>query len=309
MKIAVLGAGAMGMLIGGMLSRANDVTLIDINSELIDKINKDGIIINEKDNTFHIVRPSATVNAKDLMPVDLIIVFVKAMYSKSALNANKNLIGPDTYIMTLQNGSGHEDTLIEFTDEEHVVIGTTQHNSSIKALGEISHGGIGLTYLGGLNGEDKGAKKIALAFNAAQIDALVDSNIKKLIWGKMFTNVSASALTAVLQCPLGFISGNKHAWNMCKVLINEAVEVAHGEGIEFNVAEEIEAVKKVCDGAPNGLTSIYADIKAGRKTEVDTISGSVVKAGKKNGVDTPNHSLIVNIIHAKEDYNETTKEQ
>ena len=137
MKIAVLGAGAMGMLIGGMLSTANEVTLVDIDSAVVEKILSQGVVIREKDGACHTVFPSATADTTDYAPVELIIVFVKAMYSRGALEANKALIGPGTYLMTLQNGSGHEETLLEFADKEHVVIGTTQHNSSICALGEV----------------------------------------------------------------------------------------------------------------------------------------------------------------------------
>ncbi len=303
MKIAVLGAGAMGMLIGGMLSTANEVTLVDINKQVIDKINADGIIIHEKDGTTKTVKPYATDDTQNMEPVDLVIVFVKSMFSKSALTTNKALIGPNTYLMTLQNGCGHEDTLLEFANEEHVVIGTTQHNSSIKDIGQVNHGGAGFTYMGSISGNAEKLQKIADAFNSAGLQAGVDSNIKKLIWGKMFTNVSASALTAVLKCPLGFIAESEYAWGICETLVNEAIDVANSEGIEFDRAKEIAAVKTVCENAPNGYTSIYADIMAKRTTEVDTISGSVVKIGERNGVQVKTHKTIVEIIHAMQDLN------
>ena len=116
MRIAVLGAGAMGMLIGGTLSTANDVILIDVNRQVVDKIQKDGVVIHEKDGSFHVVYPKAVVDTTGLDPVDLMIVFVKAMFSNTALTTNRHLIGPNTYLMTLQNGSGHEETLLNFVD-------------------------------------------------------------------------------------------------------------------------------------------------------------------------------------------------
>lgn len=73
--------------------------------------------------------------------MDLVIVFVKSMFTRAALETNRNLIGPDTYLMTLQNGAGHEKQLLEFVDREHVIIGSTQHNSSILADGYVNHGG------------------------------------------------------------------------------------------------------------------------------------------------------------------------
>ena len=130
--------------------------------------------------------------------------------------------------------------------------------------------------------------------------AKVSDEVQKLIWNKMFTNVSASALTAVLQMPLGYISFDEATWELCSKLVREAVDVAKALGMDFDYEEKLAEVKKVCDNAPKGLTSIYSDIKNGRRSEVDTISGSVVAAGKKVGVPTPTHDAVVAIIHALE---------
>lgn len=308
MRIAVLGAGAMGMLIGGTLSTANDVILIDVNRQVVDKIQKDGVVIHEKDGSFHVVYPKAVVDTTGLDPVDLMIVFVKAMFSNTALTTNRHLIGPNTYLMTLQNGSGHEETLLNFVDREHVIIGTTQHNSSVYALGEINHGGAGHTYIGDLTGDAIRLQEIADAFNASGLDASVDNNVRKLIWSKLFTNVSASALTGVLQCPLGFIAENKHAAYLCRRLVTEAAAVANQEGMGFDAEEELQKVLEVCRNAPNGYTSIYADLHDGRRSEVDTISGSIVKAGGRNGVPTPSHEFMVEMVHAMEDFKGDAKQ-
>lgn len=300
MKIAVLGAGAMGMLIGGFLSTANDVTLIDINTQAVDKINADGVVIHQADGTVATVHPAATADSAGMQPVELIVVFVKAMYSRAALQANRHLIDSDTCLMTLQNGAGHEDTLLEFADQAHIIIGTTQHNSSIAALGEVNHGGCGHTYIGCLSGDVYRLQPVADAFNASGLAASVDADVKKLIWSKMFTNVSASALTGALQCPLGYISADADAWHLCETLIREAVAVANANGMGFDVEQKIAEVRTVCDNSPGGITSICADIAQGRKSEVDTISGSVVRASRRNGVAAPSHEFLVRLIHAIE---------
>ncbi len=81
----------------------------------------------------HVYRPKAVTSTEGLEPVDLIVLFVKSLYSKAALSGNPCLIGPDTYILTLQNGCGHEDILSEFVPRERIIIGTTQDNGA--ALG------------------------------------------------------------------------------------------------------------------------------------------------------------------------------
>ena len=124
--------------------------------------------------------------------------------------------------------------------------------------------------------------------------------MQKLIWGKMFTNVSASVLTGVLQVPLGYIAENESAWALCEKLVREAVAVAAGEGLDFDADEKVAEVRGVCERSPKGLTSIYADLRDGRKTEVDTISGSVVRASRRNGVPAPTHEAMVALVHAME---------
>ncbi|MBQ7825630.1 MAG: 2-dehydropantoate 2-reductase [Clostridia bacterium] len=303
MRIAVIGAGAMGALYGGYLSRHNDVLLVDVNQTQVDTINEKGLIIHEPDGSQAVYHPRATVRPEGIEPVDVIVLFVKAMFSRAALENCRSIIGPDTYLMTLQNGSGHEDTLLEFADRDHVVIGTTQHNSAVLGFGEIRHGGSGKTCIGLTNGHAQRLAHVAQAFTACGLEAVCDDQVQKLIWGKMFTNVSASVLTGVLQVPLGYIAENAHAWALCERLVREAVAVAAGEGLTFDAEEKVAEVRGVCERSPKGLTSIYADLRDGRKTEVDTISGSVVRASQRNGVPAPTHEAMVALVHAMEGKN------
>ena len=142
MKIAVIGAGAMGSIYGGHLSLQNEVWLVDTNQETVEHIQKNGLILQEEgqDITYH---PSAVTSSEGLPPMDLVILFVKALYSRSALSANRELIGPDTFLMTLQNGSGHEDILSEFVPADHIIIGTTEDNGAVLAPGYVRRGGTG----------------------------------------------------------------------------------------------------------------------------------------------------------------------
>ena len=300
MKIAVLGSGAMGGLFSAYLSRHHEVTVIDVNAALVDKVNAEGLEVREPDGSSQLYHPHATLSTEGMKPVDLVVVFVKAMFSEGALQNNRSIIGPDTYLMTLQNGSGHEDTLGKFVDEEHIIIGTTQHNASVAGVGVTNHGGSGITHMGCVTGSAARLQKFADAFTECGLEADTSDGVQRMIWNKMFTNVSASVLTGILQVPLGYISRNEAAWAMCCQLIREAVDAAAGLGMTFDYNEKVAEVKAVCDRSPNGLTSIYADLRDGRRTEVDTISGSIVRAGKKGGVATPSHEFAVQMVHAME---------
>lgn len=300
MKIAVLGAGAMGSIYGGHLSMNNDVYMIDKKEDLVEKISADGLKLyeNDKDVVYH---PKALLSSEGIGEVDLVIIFVKALYSRAALMENKAIIGDNTYVLTLQNGAGHEDIIEEFVPKERIIIGTTEDNGAILDNGYVRRGGKGKTNIGMLV-EDKNGMldKVKECFDGCGFDTHIYSNIQQLIWDKLFTNVSLSALTGVLQVPIGFIAEDEYAWNMTVTLIKEAMQVAKAMGLEFDEDEMIERVRNTSINSPEGRTSIYADLKAGRLTEVNTISGAVVKAGDRLGIPVPSHKMIVNMVHAME---------
>ena len=303
MRIAVIGAGAMGSIYGGHLSQNNEVYLVDTAAQVVEHVRKEGIKIQEngEDVIYH---PQAVTSTEGLEPVDLVILFVKSLFSRAALSGNKGLIGPDTYVMTLQNGSGHEDILGEFVGQDHIVIGTTEDNGAVLGLGHIRRGGEGNTNVGMLV-EDKDGflPKLKEAFDCCGFNVKIHANIQQLIWNKLFTNVSLSAVTGILQVDMGYIASNAHAWAMTRRLIKEAVAVAHAMGLEADEEAIAAKVRKTSEMSPNGCTSIRADLRDGRKSEVDTISGSVVRAAAKVGVPVPCHEFVVNMVHALEGKN------
>lgn len=302
MRIAVIGAGAMGSIYGSRLSLKNEVFLVGTNKAVIDIINQNGLILEEngQNNKYF---PKAVNSTQGLKSVDLIILFVKALYSRSALEANKNLIAPDTYLMTLQNGSGHEDILSDFVPKERIIIGTTEDNGAVLSPAHVRHGGKGNTNVGMLvDDAEKFLPKLKEAFNSCGFNVKIHENIQQLIWNKLFVNIAFSAVTGILKSEMGFIAGCEYAMNLSKKLLHEAVSVAHAMGLEADEEKLLEEIKSVSENSPNGVTSICADLRAGRKTEVDTISGSVVRAAKKYKIDVPCHEFIVNMIHAMENY-------
>ncbi len=304
MNIAVIGAGAMGCIYGGKLSLHNNVLLVDTNKEIVELINTEGLILNEnnKDNTYF---PKATFNSKDRGEMDLVILFVKSMYSEVALKENSHLIGENTFLMTLQNGSGHEDILNNFVPLEKIIIGTTSDNGAVLKPGHIKRGGQGKTDIGMLTPDKNNSlDKIKKAFDSCGFDTLIHNNIQQLIWDKLLRNVSLSAVTGVLQCNIGYVYENKYAWKMVKQLLREAIVVAHALNLEADEKSILKIITNTAINSKDGVTSICADLRNGRKTEVDTITGSVVKAAEKLGLEVPSHTLVLNMVHALESKNE-----
>lgn len=300
MKIVVIGAGAMGSIYGGHLSSNNEVYLVDTNQAVVDQINKDGLKIDE-DGVTNVYHPTAVTTTAGIEHVDLVILFVKAIFSRSALEGNRNLIGPDTRLLTLQNGAGHEDLLKEFVPVEHVVIGTTEDNGAVLAPGHVRRGGVGRTNVGLLTEDGDGfLPKLKESFDSCGFQVKIHENIQQLIWDKLFTNVSLSAVTGILQVDMGYIASNEYAWKMTTRLIHEVVETAKALGLTCDEEAITEKVRKTSEDNPNGCTSIRADLGAGRRTEVATISGAVVRAAAKCGVAVPTHEFVVNMVHAME---------
>lgn len=300
MRIAVIGAGAMGSIYGGRLSQHNEVILVDTNEKVVDQICKNGLKIDENGTTdcYH---PAALCDTSNEKPADLVILFVKALFSRSALENNRSLIGPDTRLMTLQNGAGHEDLLKEFVNEDRVIIGTTEDNGAVLDFGHVRRGGTGVTNVGMLT-EDKDGflGRLKETFDSCGFEVRIHENIQYLIWDKLFTNVSLSALTGILQVDMGYIAADEYTWKLCRQLIHETILTAAAAGLEFDEETVAEKVKKTSLNNPSGCTSIRADLRDGRRTEVDTISGAVVRAAKKYNVEVLGHEFVVNLVHAME---------
>ncbi len=300
MKIVVIGAGAMGSIYGGRLSAGNEVYIVDTNQAIVDKINSEGLKIDENGttNTYY---PKAVTTTEGIENVDLVILFVKAIFSRAALEGNRSLIGRGTRLLTLQNGAGHEDLLKEFVNEEQVIIGTTEDNGAVLAPGHVRRGGEGKTNVGLLTKDTEGFLPVLKeTFDKCGFQVKIHDNIQQLIWDKLFTNVSLSAVTGILQVDMGYIAANEFAWKMTVKLIHEAVETAAALGLSCNEEEIVEKVRQTSENNPSGCTSVRADLRDGRRTEVDTISGAVVRAAARCNVKVPTHEFVVNMVHAME---------
>ena len=125
MKIAVLGAGAMGSLYGAKLSRTQDVTMVDVNETLIDHINQNGIVMQEADGTEETYNLKAVKSGTDIGVQDLVIAFVKGIFTKDTIRQNLSMIGSNTLVMTLQNGAGNNRDIAKFVSKDNILVGTT----------------------------------------------------------------------------------------------------------------------------------------------------------------------------------------
>ena len=301
MKIAIIGAGAMGCLYGGYLSQNNDVIMLDSYAPQVEAINRQGINVEQLDGkvvTFNKVK--ACMTAQYTEKVDLVIVFVKSNYTQEALENNKQLFSENTWVMTLQNGAGNDRKISQYVRKENIIVGTRTINAVNQGEGRTKPMSMGITTIGSNHGEIEKLTVVANALRDAGFDVAVSEDIQRIIWTKILINLSINSFTALIGTPIGYMAENEYAWNFAKRLVYEAVEVAEADGTYFDRREALAMVREVCIKAGNGYSSMYQDRKKCVKTEIDAINGAIVEQAKQYGVPTPYNSIIVDLIHAVE---------
>ena len=305
MKITVIGPGAMGLLFGGKLAACADVSLIGSNTANLKEINEKGVTIKRDGSSVTRMVP-AYKGGSCKEPADVVLLFTKAYQIRDVLSENRGLIGPDTMLLTLQNGAGHDRVMREFADSAHVLIGTTKQGSYRESASVIVNSGLGETVFGGAASQGEQApdrarlEELRSVFENAGFPCAVSDNIRFEVWNKLMINASSSGLSGVLQVPQGYVAENEMAWSICEDLIREICAAAAGEGAVFVPEEQILRVREHLRKAPDGYTSIYADIKNGRKTEADFICGAVVRAAQEQGLRVPVQETILRLVHAME---------
>lgn len=302
MKIAIIGSGAMGCLYGAYLSLNNDIIMIDSNKAVVDEIKKNRIILEETngDKKHYTTHIEAYYSGQYQEKVDLVIMFVKSIYLDDALEQNKNLFLEDTLVLSLQNGAGNDKKISKYVKEKNIIIGTTKHNAVSFGMGCSKHTGPGVTIIGSKSHSVDILLTIKEILKNSNFETVISDDIQRIIWEKLFVNLSINTFTAITQTKIGYMIENKDAWRFAKRLIYEAVEVAEEDGTYFDRREVLENVKKVCQGISNGYSSMYQDVKRKMRTEIDAINGVIIEQAKLYGVPVPYNSLIVDLIHAIE---------
>ena len=205
------------------------------------------------------------------------------------------------------DGAGHDRVMREFADSAHVLVGTTKQGSSRESGCVIINSGLGETVFGGTAAEGEPSpdperlEELRSVFEKSGFPCAVSNNVRFEVWNKLMINASASVLSGVLQVPQGYVESNAHAWSICQDLIREICAAAAGEGAIFDPEEQILRVQDHLRKAPGGFTSIYSDIKNGRKTEADFICGAVVRAAQDQGLRVPVQETILRLVHAMEE--------
>ena len=303
MRVCVIGAGSLGSAIGGTLAAdGNQVVLVTRNRDHVDAIKGSGLVMNDG-QAERSVAVTAVTGYEDVGPVDLAIVLVKSFDTRPAIEAARPVIGPATTVLTLQNGVGCEETIGDVIGSERVVAGRTFIGGRIVAPGIVEFGVEGRrTTIGELDGSISARiREIADTFESAGMAIDVSSDIVVMMWEKLFVNVATGAWSALTGLPYGELSVHPEVESMAIATVAEALQVAHGLGIEIVTTDPAVPWRRAWEGLPYGFrASMLQSIDKGSQTEVDVMHGAVCRGGREAGVPTPINDTLLAAVKGLE---------
>ena len=298
MKIAVVGAGAMGSLFGALLAEAgNEVWLYDVWLEHVKAIDQDGLAI-EREGKTRTLTIKAVSDPEKIGSAELTIIFVKSTHTAAAAEAAGNLAGCGGAVMTLQNGMGNADILSEFIDPERVLAGTTSHGATLLGPGRIRHAGVGATTIGAWAETEQGrerARQLSDFFTKIGIETEAVDDVRSVLWNKLLINIGINAITALTAIKNGQILDLKITRRLSRHAVEEAIKIA--AAMNINVREDaVEHVYAVAEATAVNRSSMGQDVDNKRQTEIGTINGFIVREAQRLGLQAPVNETLTALV-------------
>jgi 2-dehydropantoate 2-reductase len=297
LRIAVVGAGAMGAIFGARFAQAgHDTVLVDVAKPLLDKINADGVTVVQGDEET-VTRIPSTSDPAGVGPVDLVVFCVKCYHTAAAAEGARPLVEPHTVVASLQNGWGNGDVLAAVYPSEQIVVGVTYNSGTVLDVGRVAHPGVGPTTVGSYtdDGGDRPAR-LAEALTDGGLEAAVASPIRPEIWKKLILNAATLPTAALTGMNAGALTAHGEMKELVSDTAREAVAVARAIGYDIDEQERLETIHGLLERAGPTKGSMLQDFEAGRRTEIDVINGAVVRAGDDAGVPVTLNRAFVRLV-------------
>ena len=296
MNIAMIGAGAMGSLFGGLLAEAGEtVTLLDIRRDHVDAVNANGLII-QKTGGLRKVGIAATTDPDTIGAADLCFVFVKSTHTGAVAPTASRLAASKGLVITLQNGMGNADKLAEAMTSPRVIAGTTSHGATFVEPGVIRHAGEGETVIGPWAATEAAhVQRVAATLDGAGIATRIAPDVRGVLWAKLFINVGINAITALTGIRNGQLMDLASTRQLCREAVSEAVAVARTRGIVID-ENPLEKVFQVAAATATNRSSMGQDVDNGRLTEIDAINGFIVKMAEASGIPVPVNRTLTTFV-------------
>jgi 2-dehydropantoate 2-reductase len=289
MRIAVIGAGGTGGYFGGLLARAGDEVVFVARGPHLEAIRRSGLIVKSRLSGDFTVSAQATNDPGTIGPVDLVLFCVKAYDTTRAAEMLRTLMGRETMILSVQNGIDNEERIARVAGPAHVLGAVAQVSSVIESPGVISQtAGPGKIIFGEMDGgPTPRTARIRDAFRQAGIDAELRSDMRVALWEKFVFICGVSGVTALTRLPIGQILSDPETGAFLRSTMAEVEAVAHAEGIAVPAGYAQRAFAFMESLEPWMRGSMYYDLAAGRRLELETLNGTVVRLGRGRSIATP----------------------
>ncbi|MBI1396664.1 MAG: 2-dehydropantoate 2-reductase [Betaproteobacteria bacterium] len=302
MKIAIVGCGAMGCVYAALLGHAgHEVWAIDTWKAHVDAINAGGLHL-EGASGDHTVPMRASTNAADAGICDLVIIATKAMHVEAAAQSARSLMGPETVVLSIQNGLGGPDTAAAVLGRDRVLVGVVGgFGASMKGPGHAHHNGWELVRLGEFSGPvTPRLEKVAEVWRSGGFRVKCFDDIDQLVWEKLICNVTFSGTCSVTERTIAEVMSDPDTWAVASGCAVEAFNVAKAKGVRLDFDDPVAYVRAFGEKIPNARPSMLLDHLAGRMSEIEAINGAIPRVGKPLGVATPFNDVICALVRAKE---------
>ena len=298
MRVAIIGAGALGGVIGFALVEMAEVVLVDAWAEHVAVINANGLSCERNGvATTRLVR--AVSDPRAAHPAEVALVLVKASQTPWAAEACQQALTPTGVAYTLQNGLGNLEVLASVLGAGRVGQGVTALGGTLLGPGRVRHAGTGPTSLSTAPDPQRAAALAALLM-ASDLPTTVSANVEALVWGKLVVNVGLNALTALLRVPNGVLAVTPAARVLVALAVDEAVAVAAARGVTLPYADPVAHVLAIAAATGANRSSMLQDTLRGTATEIATINGALVREGVRLGVPTPFNATLTALVEVLE---------
>ena len=294
-NILIMGTGALATLFAARLTEAgHQITLLGTWKEGIDSLRRNGArLIDEKGNEARF-DVHATDDPRECAGAKYALVLVKAWQTERAARQLAKCLAEDGLAITLQNGLGNRETLVEGLGADRVAPGTITVGATLLGPGLVKVGGDGIISIE----RNPALGPIEAALRSAKFQVNIVEDAQSAVWGKLVVNAAINPLTALLRIPNGELLNRSSAHEIMGILAREVAEVARAENIQLSFDDPLTMAEKVARKTAANKSSMLQDVLRNAPTEIDAICGAVVRIAQKHKIDTPANWACWKLIKA-----------
>lgn len=288
MRILVVGAGGVGGYFGARLARGGQEVTVLARGAHLEAIRRHGLRVRSTLEGEYVASVAAVAEVAGLAPPDAVLLCVKSFDTDAAVEAIRPVVGPETPVLSLQNGVDNEERIDARLGPGHALGGAAYVFATLDAPGVVAHRFAGRIVFGELDGRrSPRAERLREAFAAAGVDVAISDDIRRVLWEKYLFISAQAGMTALTRCPIGVVRDTPEAWRMYRTIVEELAAVARAASVHLG-ADVVDAVMKAGAAvAPETFSSLHHDLVHGKRLELEALHGHAVRLGERLGVPTP----------------------